>query len=64
MNQGAAPAWSRKFDRATLLLAYAAGLGLIFMVVTIAASVVMRYFFGEPMLGVNEIVQLLSLIHI
>jgi TRAP-type transport system small permease protein len=58
MNQGAAPAWSRRFDRATLILASLAGLGLIFMVITIAVSVVMRYVLGQPMLGVNEIVQL------
>jgi TRAP-type transport system small permease protein len=58
MHQGSTPAWSRKFDRATLFLAALAGLGLIFMVVTIAASVVMRYVLGTPMLGANEIVQL------
>jgi TRAP-type transport system small permease protein len=56
----ASPAWSKKFDRATLVLAALAGLGLIFMVVTIAVAVVMRYVIGSPMLGANEIVQLVS----
>jgi TRAP-type C4-dicarboxylate transport system permease small subunit len=58
MTQGPSPAWSRKFDRATLVLAAVAGLGLLFMVVTIAASVVMRYVLGTLILGANEIVQL------
>lgn len=58
MSHRPSPAWSRRFDRATLVLAYAAGLGLLFMVVTIATAVIMRYVVGTPTLGVNEIVQL------
>jgi TRAP-type transport system small permease protein len=58
MSEGTSPAWSRQFDRATLVLAAVAGLGLIFMVVVITVSVVMRYVLGTPMLGANEIVQL------
>lgn len=58
MSTQPAPAWSRKFDRATVVLAAVAGLGLIFMVLTITAGVIMRYVFGNPMLGSNEIIQL------
>ncbi|WP_108661318.1 TRAP transporter small permease [Acuticoccus kandeliae] len=55
-----ANALSRAFDRATLILAWIAGLSLLFMLVTIAGSVVLRYVFATPLLGVNEIVQLTS----
>ncbi|TPE43418.1 TRAP transporter small permease [Amaricoccus solimangrovi] len=58
MARGTTPGWSRRFDRATLVLATAAGLGLLFMVATIAAAVIMRYVAGTPLLGVNEVVQL------
>lgn len=51
-------AWSIVFDRATLLLAWVAGACLLFMMALIAVSVVMRYVFHSPVLGVNEIVQL------
>lgn len=46
------------FDRANLVLAGAAGASLIFMVVVIAAGVMLRYGFARPILGSNEIVQL------
>ncbi|TPE43801.1 TRAP transporter small permease [Amaricoccus solimangrovi] len=58
MTRATTPAWSRRFDRATLALAYAAGAGLLFMVATIATAVIMRYVAGTPLLGVNEVVQL------
>ncbi len=57
MSQGSEPAWSGKFDRATLILAFAAGLGLLFMVGLIANAVIMCYVIGAPLLGINEIIQ-------
>ena len=43
-------------DRATLWLAWLAALALIFMVVIISAGVILRYVFGAPVLGPNEII--------
>jgi TRAP-type C4-dicarboxylate transport system permease small subunit len=51
---------SRLFDRATLILAMAAGVSLLFMVVLISTGVLMRFVFAQPILGLNEIVQLNS----
>jgi TRAP-type C4-dicarboxylate transport system permease small subunit len=51
---------SRLFDRATLILAMAAGVSLLFMVLLIAVGVVLRFAFAQPILGLNEIVQLTS----
>lgn len=51
---------SNWFDRATLILAMAAGASLLFMVAVISAGIVLRYVFGAPILGLNEIVQLNS----
>jgi TRAP-type transport system small permease protein len=51
---------SKVFDRATLILAMAAGVSLLFMVVLIAAGVLLRFAFAQPILGLNEIVQLNS----
>ncbi len=48
------------FHGAATVLAAVAGLGLIAMVVLIATGVVMRYFLNAPILGINEIVQFLS----
>jgi TRAP-type C4-dicarboxylate transport system permease small subunit len=48
------------FGRTNLLLATVAGLFLVSMVVLIATGVVARYVFRTPVLGINEIVQLLS----
>jgi TRAP-type C4-dicarboxylate transport system permease small subunit len=48
------------FDRANLALALCAGLCLLVMVVLIAVGVVLRYAFAQPILGLNEIVQLTS----
>ncbi len=54
------PARSTLLDRANLFLALAAGISLLYMVVLIAAGVVLRFAFALPILGVNEIVQLTS----
>lgn len=51
-------AWSTLFGQATFLLAALAGVVLVFMVGLIAFGVVMRYVVGQPILGINEIVQL------
>lgn len=53
-------AWSDLFDRATLVLAAIAGAGLLFMVALIGSAVIMRYVVGQPILGVNEILQLIA----
>lgn len=58
MSTQATPSWAKKFDRATVVLAAIAGIGLLFMVATITVGVIMRYVFGNPMLGSNEIIQL------
>jgi TRAP-type C4-dicarboxylate transport system permease small subunit len=57
---GRPAARSRWFDRATLVLAMAAGASLVFMVVLISAGVLLRFAFAFPILGLNEIVQLTS----
>jgi len=46
------------FDRATLVLAWLGIACMLFMVVIIVASVVLRYVFAQPILGSNEIIQL------
>ena len=60
MNGRTIPAWSRIADRAASLLAALAGASLLFMVVVIAVGVVLRFVFAMPILGSNEIVQLVS----
>lgn len=50
--------WSKLFGQATNALAWVAGACLIFMMGLISFAVVMRYVVGQPLLGVNEIVQL------
>lgn len=52
------PAWSTLFGRAAVMLAALAGVILLLMVGLIALGVVMRYVVGQPILGINEIVQL------
>jgi TRAP-type C4-dicarboxylate transport system permease small subunit len=56
----ATSAWSKLFDLATIILAMTAGVSLLFMVVLIAVGVVLRFAFGLPILGLNEIMQLNS----
>lgn len=53
-------AWSALTDRATLILASVAGVFLVGMTALISVAVVMRYIFASPILGVNEIVQLIA----
>lgn len=45
-------------DRATRILAIAAGVLLVLMVLVITVGVGARYFLGNPILGINEIVQM------
>ncbi|MEM9393275.1 MAG: TRAP transporter small permease [Pseudomonadota bacterium] len=52
------PSWSGRIGQVPVLLAAGAGLCLITMVVVVVLGVVMRYAFGSPLLGVNEIVQM------
>lgn len=51
------PRWVR---RSTLVLAALSGISLVFMLVLVFVAVILRYVFGLPLLGVNEIVQLVS----
>lgn len=53
-------ALSRFFERATLALSALAGVCLVFMMGMITLAVLMRYIVGQPLLGVNEIVQMTS----
>lgn len=48
--------------RATLWLAVIGAVGLVLIVVALAAGVIMRYVFGAPVFGLNEIVQLLAVV--
>lgn len=48
----------RMLERTSFVLAVFAGLCLLFMMALIAVSVIMRYVVGQPLLGINEIVQL------
>lgn len=54
-------AWARGFARVNLALAALGGVCLIALVVILAVGVVMRYALGQPILGINEIVQLTAL---
>lgn len=49
-------------ERATLWLAALAAMALIFMVVVITAGVILRYAFGAPVLGLNEINQMTAVV--
>jgi TRAP-type C4-dicarboxylate transport system permease small subunit len=53
---------SRFLDRATLWLAMLAAGALIFMVAAISVGVVLRYAFGTPVLGLNEINQMTAVV--
>jgi len=52
--------WSARAGRVPALLAIGAGICLVGMVVVVMLGVTMRYIFGNPLLGVNEIVQLIA----
>lgn len=60
VTSAAADAWSARAGRATRVLAAAAGLCLVAIVALVGAAVVLRYAFGRPLLGVNEVVQMVS----
>lgn len=60
MERSKAPAWTTLVVRAPAILAVGAGLCLLGMVGVVTAGVIMRYVFGNPILGVNEIVQLVA----
>ena len=49
-------------DRATAWLAVLAAIALIFLVVVISAGVMLRYVFGTPILGLNEISQMTAVV--
>lgn len=51
-------AWAKGFGQATFALSLIGGICLIGLVAILAVGVVMRYLFGVPILGINEIVQL------
>ncbi|AVW91091.1 TRAP transporter small permease [Celeribacter baekdonensis] len=54
-------AWARYFAHANYILAVLGGICLIGLVLILAFGVIMRYAFGQPILGLNEIVQLVAL---
>ncbi|PRY89385.1 TRAP transporter small permease [Donghicola tyrosinivorans] len=54
-------AWAKYFARANLALAWLGGVCLIALVLVLAVGVIMRYVLGQPILGINEIVQLTAL---
>jgi TRAP-type C4-dicarboxylate transport system permease small subunit len=58
MTRDALKAWAKRFGQAPLFLAWIGGICLIALVLVIAVGVVFRYAFGQPILGINEIVQL------
>ncbi len=53
-------AWPALVDRATLALAALAGLFLLFLVGLVFVAVLLRYVAQSPILGINEIVQLVA----
>ena len=52
--------WSARAGQVPVLLNLGAGICLVAMVAVIAAGVVMRYIVGNPLMGVNEIVQTIA----
>lgn len=54
-------AWAKYFARANMVLAVIGGICLIALVMILAFGVVMRYALGQPILGINEVVQLTAL---
>lgn len=51
-------AWADRLAQATLALNWVGGLSLVAIMCILAAGVIMRKLVGQPILGVNEIVQL------
>jgi TRAP-type C4-dicarboxylate transport system permease small subunit len=54
------PAWSARVGQVPALLAVGAGICLVAMVAVVALGVILRYVVGNPIMGVNEIVQLIA----
>ena len=47
----------KKISRLTLLLGYASGIILFFMMALTVLDVILRYFFNNPLLGLQEITE-------
>ena len=60
MKPAEKPAWASLVGQVPALLAVGAGVCLVAMVVVVTLGVVLRYVFGAPLLGINEIVQLIA----
>lgn len=60
MNSPAVAKLSRTFERASGALAVVAGFCLIVLMLMIVGGVVMRYGFGKPILGMNELIKMTS----
>lgn len=54
------PTWTAFVAQVPVVLAVGAGLCLFTMVAVVSIGVILRYVFGAPLLGVNEIVQLIA----
>lgn len=54
------PAWAIHVARVPALLAIGAGIFLVALVVVVSCGVFLRYVVGAPLLGVNEIVQMVA----
>lgn len=52
--------WSTRVDQVTQLLAIGAGICLITLVAVVSLGVILRYVIGAPLLGINEIVQMVA----
>lgn len=60
MKRSLSTVLSHAFERISSALALVAGVCLIVLMLMITAAVVMRYGFGQPLLGVNEMVKMTS----
>ena len=60
MNTNQKLARSRYLDRASTILAHGASVFLVLMMCTVFIGVVLRYAFNAPILGSNEIIELMS----
>lgn len=60
MSRFSKSTWAAWSARVPGLLAIGAGICLIAMVIVVSTGVILRYVFGAPLLGVNEIVQLVA----
>lgn len=60
MNASKLSTWSAIVGQVPKFLAIGAGICLIVMVGAITSGVIMRYVVGNPLLGINEIVQIIA----